>query len=65
MVTADPEQAVGAVERGEPVVLIVSPDDTSTRARAGRLALMVGDPDDPEVRAAASQMEAELYGWRS
>ncbi len=64
MVTADPEEAVAALERGDPVVLIVKPDDTSTRARAGRLALMVGDPDDPDVRAAASQMEAELYGWK-
>ena len=72
MVTADPDEARAAVDRGEKVVLIVAPpagapgDDRLGDAhpdggRPGRLAVFVGDAADPAAWEAAAAMEGELF----
>lgn len=62
MVTADPDEARAAVDRGEKVVLIVAPAAAGgTEAIPGHLAVFVGDPADPAAQEAAATMEKELF----
>jgi hypothetical protein len=58
--------AAEAAQRGEPVVLIVAPDQPPVARPApgpgGRLAVFVGAPADSATWEAAAAMEAELFG---